>query len=86
MPEPMSSIFLKQFKNNRILIGNEISKPLNLESGVQQGGILSPMIFTIYGAGLKEWVEHSSIFDCSKENDKKKHKGVKKFDKKRQVQ
>ena len=50
------------------------------------GGILSPMIFTIYGAGLKEWVEHSSIFDCSKENDKKKHKGVKKFDKKRQVQ
>ena len=31
-------------------------------SGVSQGGILSPIIFTIYGAELEEWIKNSTIF------------------------
>ena len=39
-----------------------MSKQKALVSGVPQGGILSPIIFTVYGAELEEWTKNSTIF------------------------
>ena len=50
-------------RTQRVKIGNQLSNPLFLTSGVPQGGILSPIIFTIYGADMEEWVDHSTIFN-----------------------
>ena len=50
-------------RTQRVKIGSQLSGPLNLTSGVPQGGILSPIIFTIYGADMEDWVEHSTIFN-----------------------
>ena len=33
-----------------------------LSSGVPQGGILSPIIFVIYGADMELWLKHSNAF------------------------
>ena len=41
-----------------VKIGKAISTPKQLSSGVPQGSILSPIIFTIYCADLEEWVKH----------------------------
>ena len=37
--------------------------PKQLSSGIPQGSILSPIIFTIYCADLKEWVKHSKLLN-----------------------
>lgn len=50
-------------RTQRVKIGNQISNPMCLTSGVPQGGILSPIIFTIYGADMEEWVDHSTVFN-----------------------
>ena len=50
-------------RTQRVKIGKAISDSIELVSGVPQGGIISPIIFTIYGADLEEWVNHSSIFN-----------------------
>ena len=50
-------------RTQKVKIGSHISDPLSLISGVPQGGILSPIIFTIYGADMEDWVEHSTIFN-----------------------
>ena len=58
--------WFKSFLNGRkqrVRVGKKMSKPIELVSGVPQGGILSPIIFTIYGADLEDWVKHSSIFN-----------------------
>ena len=47
-------------REQAVRIGDQISRPLQLRSGVPQGSILSPIIFTIYCADLEEWVKHSS--------------------------
>jgi hypothetical protein len=47
----------------RVEIGKATSKPIELVSGVQQGGFLSPIIFPIYGADLEEYVSYSKIFN-----------------------
>ena len=50
-------------RKQRVKIGEQMSNPLQLTSGVPQGGILSPIVFTIYCAGMEEWVTHSTIFN-----------------------
>ena len=45
-----------------VKIGKTMSSSKALESGVPQGGILSPIIFTVYGAELEEWTKKSTIF------------------------
>ena len=41
-------------RTQRVSVGNAISKPIKLQSGVPQGGILSPIIFTTYGADISK--------------------------------
>jgi retron-type reverse transcriptase len=48
-------------RSQRFKVGQAISDQLKTEFGVPQGGILSPIIFIIYGADLEEWTNHSSI-------------------------
>ena len=50
-------------RTQRVRIGQAMSEPLKLESGLPQGGILSPIIFTVYGADLEEWLKHSKAFN-----------------------
>jgi len=48
--------------SHRVKIGISISNSMKLVSGVPQGGILSIIIFVIYGADMEEWIKHSSIY------------------------
>jgi len=50
-------------RSQRVKIGKSISESVKLTSGVPQEGILSPIIFIIYGADMEEWVKHSCIFN-----------------------
>ena len=50
-------------RTQRVRIGQALSNPLNLESGLPQGGILSPIIFTLYGADLEDWLKNSKAFN-----------------------
>ena len=50
-------------RSQRVKIGASISEAEKLVSGVPQGGILSPIIFIIYGADMEEWITHSSIYN-----------------------
>ena len=43
-------------RSQQVKIGKELSTPLMLTSGVPQGGILSPMVFTIYTSDLHYYV------------------------------
>ena len=49
-------------RSQRVKIKQAVSSPAKLESGVPQGGILSPIIFIIYGADMEAWIKHSSIY------------------------
>ena len=48
-------------RTQRVRIGGALSAPLVLESGVPQGGILSPIIFTIYTADMEDWLKESTL-------------------------
>ncbi len=48
-------------RSRSVKVGQAISEQLKTEYGVPQGGILSPLIFVIYGTDLEEWTNHSSI-------------------------
>ena len=47
-------------RSQQVKIGRTLSSKRMLESGVPQGGILSPIIFVIYGADIELWLKHSS--------------------------
>ena len=48
-------------RTQRVRIGSALSEPLALVSGVPQGGILSPIIFTIYTADMELWLKSSHL-------------------------
>ena len=50
-------------RTQRVRIGNSISPPLKLTSGVPQGGILSPIVFTLYTADMELWLKTSGAFN-----------------------
>ena len=49
-------------ETQKVKIGKILSNSLDLSSGVPQGGILSPIIFTLFTADLEYWCKHSKIF------------------------
>ena len=57
--------WFKSFLSNRtqrVRIGKTLSDLLTLNSGVPQGGILSPIIFTLFTADLELWCKFSKIY------------------------
>ena len=50
-------------RTQRVRIGEATSPPRTLVSGVPQGGILSPIIFTIYTADMEAWLKTSKVFN-----------------------
>ena len=58
-----------------------MSTALELVSGVPQGGILSPIIFTLYTADMEMWLKSSSLFnfadDTTTDNKSKCKKAIK---------
>jgi hypothetical protein len=48
-------------RTQRVRIGTTLSAPLRLTSGVPQGGILSPIIFTLYTADMEMWLKNSKL-------------------------
>ena len=50
-------------RTQRVKIGKTLSDLVELNSGVPQGGILSPIIFTLYTADLELWCKFSKIFN-----------------------
>ena len=58
--------WFKSFLSNRtqrVKIGKTLSDLVMLNSGVPQGGILSPIIFTLYTADLELWCKYSKIYN-----------------------
>ena len=49
-------------RTQSVKVGQVISQKLETKLGVPQGGILSPLIFVIYGADLEDWIAHCSAF------------------------
>ena len=50
-------------RTQRVRIGGTLSSPLGLETGVPQGGILSPIVFTLYTADMELWIKHSTLIN-----------------------
>ena len=53
--------FLKN-RTQKVRIGQTLSEAITLKSGVPQGGILSPILFTLFTADLEKWCKHSKIY------------------------
>ena len=68
-------------RSQRVKIGDAMSTALELVSGVPQGGILSPIIFTLYTADMEMWLKSSSLFnfadDTTTDNKSKCKKAIK---------
>ena len=59
-----TSAWFRSFLTNRtqrVRIGAVVSDPLGLVSGVPQGGILSPIVFTLYTADMEFWLKTSKL-------------------------
>ena len=63
------TLTLKWFKSflinrsQKVRVGSAVSSPLGLVSGVPQGGILSPIVFTLYTADMELWLKFSKLFN-----------------------
>ena len=51
------------YRKQRVRIGKTLSDLILLNSGVPQGGILSPIIFTLFTADLELWCKYSKIYN-----------------------
>ena len=63
--QEVSSRWMTSFltgRTQKVKVGEAISTAVTLESGVPPGGILSPLIFIIYGADFDLWMKHASAF------------------------
>jgi retron-type reverse transcriptase len=49
-------------RKQKVIIGNKVSRSVELMFGITQGGLLSPIIFVIFGAVMEQWVRHSMAF------------------------
>ena len=49
-------------RTQTVKIGSKYSEKIEVNIGVPQGGILSPLIFIIFGADLEEWLIYSKAF------------------------
>ena len=49
-------------RSQRVKIGQTLSDLVTLNSGVPQGGILSPIIFTLFSADLEFWCKFVKIY------------------------
>ena len=47
-------------RSQKVKIGSCVSRSVKLNSGVPQGGILSPLLYIIYVADLEDWLIHSA--------------------------
>ena len=50
-----------RYRTHSVLINNDISTPTHLTSGVPQGSVAGPVIFTLYSAPLQDIVSSHSI-------------------------
>ena len=48
-------------RTQRVRIGASLSNSLKLTSGVPQGGILSPIVFTLYTSDMELWLKKSNL-------------------------
>ena len=61
--QPSSVKWVKSFlsdRSQRVRIGNNVSSPRLVSTGVPQGGVLSPLIFVLFVSDLQDWLLHSS--------------------------
>jgi hypothetical protein len=61
--QPRSVKWVRSFltgRRQRVKIGNRVSKPRSVPTGVPQGGVLSPLIFVLFVSDLQDWLEHST--------------------------
>ena len=56
-------------RTQQVKINRTLSSHQNLKSGVPQGGILSPILFVIYGAGLEKWLKYSTAHNYADDTE-----------------
>ena len=66
----ISRAWLTSYLTNRtqaVCIGDELSSPMPVLSGVPQGSILGPVLFTLYINDLPSCIQFSNIIMCADE-------------------
>ena len=61
--QPRSVRWIRSFLSDRsqcVRIGNQISSPRLVPTGVPQGGVLSPLVFVLFVSDLQDWLKHST--------------------------
>ena len=49
-------------RKQRVKIGTAMSAAIELDTGVPQGSILSPVLFIIYVADMEDWTKHAGVY------------------------